>query len=1282
MPGPTAYIPTTKNISQYYKGFLSAGIDKDGKIVKFGPQNVINHGIEMGCTYTFPLMNFPTKWFYAAGDKPEFYRGLSGSKNLMNVIDYWQRVGPNKRASQPSMYNAAREYEWIEDQIGSTYGTGVGQYLTRNWGSTTASGYVYNPWGLCGAEEIEKTWDRCFEALNAKGQTLDYCFIDMEGTMFDGYNIGAYQGDARIPYVIVRDSRYSQEWEGLCAWKYYYEEAGGSTLFNLNEQSLFNQYGGGIYGIPWDNASSKYVARMKTLAHYYPLQKYFPDVKVSNYGLYISDGFTAPSGKYFPNRGGNAGNVPSTINYTTVPGGGYEGTNALRVSKDNTSAPLIFYANPPIGKHVGLLWSYRAAFMIALQLCREVKRNSPTLEHHPWVAGVNCWTEGYPGTIWPTVSSSQSDANVLANSWDKTTQIQSITSGITAPDGSTTAYQILSITSRNTPTAEQLKDFPSPFTGRVHFSGIYWRYSGSQWNPLQPYVEYFLYGTTAGATYTFSYHVDLSRGNTATKFRVGLWKPYYSWETSGQGLTFNQILPIGTGPFFRENAIGFSSGDSGWTKVSFQFQGLTNPTLSMSIFSADNNVVGSTVYGTTSYIWNPTLEADLGGGITVNIPLTALNARRYEVSSICPNIAYADATKGYNPKLDAYFTRRSGNSAYYYEMLRHFALINTRSFAFFNGNLYMDYTLPGATATPGDNWSTFYNKASAIYFSQGGTSAKQLYQDFNNCLGELNTLLGGYTSTTAFTGWADWAGSYVIDGAPIKGGTSWLWRVTSLPGYTTYCNGETLSTYGKVGTWVTTSENTLAGICLYSQKWALPQEPGVTAPTVDFNFMTMTTLNEIVSAGLTFTRGSTATYINSQGKLAVVTGDTPRFAYDPDTLENKGLLLEPSGINLLNWSESFATTGGAQNNWIDFNLSRTAGNTSPSNSLNAIRFTATGSNATLLSSNGIGETRERCLSFWMKGFTGNESVFYTFNNGITWNAVNNLGTNWKRFEFGPNTGDQTVGFKIGNTSDSIYIWGVQLERSKSESLDASLVPGITYYAANLDSISSSYIPTQGNTGQRKNEFLAGISFSWLGLTYGTFIYEVENIHQGGLNVTSNNSSWYGMCFFAPTGPRFSMTFYDLGAAPNYQLQIDSAFWSLFQWNERALGSRSKVAINYKPGRFGIVSNGVAQSIQENSNFPGFVPIYNNGLPINYMAIGIGIQNTSWTSGYTPIPKNPMYVRRLRYWNKYFSESLLKAMTVADMEIFAVDNSVEYTWERYNSIVEPYTFNLENSEYLT
>ena len=197
----------------------------------------------------------------------------------------------------------------------------------------------------------------------------------------------------------------------------------------------------------------------------------------------------------------------------------------------------------------------------------------------------------------------------------------------------------------------------------------------------------------------------------------------------------------------------------------------------------------------------------------------------------------------------------------------------------------------------------------------------------------------------------------------------------------------------------------------------------------------------------------------------------PRFDYDPVTLAAKGLLLEAPATNLLNWSQTFATTGGTNNNWADTNLTRTStNNTSPDNGTTALRITASAANGTIISSAAIGTSASRVLSVWLRRVTGTGNIQYTLDNGTSY-TTQAITSSWVRYSFPATTAAQRVGFRIVTSADAIEIWGAQLETTAS----------------------TSYIPTGSSQVTRAVDtaIIAGTNFSswYTGGTTGTFVTE-------------------------------------------------------------------------------------------------------------------------------------------------------------------------------------------------
>lgn len=172
----------------------------------------------------------------------------------------------------------------------------------------------------------------------------------------------------------------------------------------------------------------------------------------------------------------------------------------------------------------------------------------------------------------------------------------------------------------------------------------------------------------------------------------------------------------------------------------------------------------------------------------------------------------------YNPRQGIYYTGQGGNSAYYYEFIRHIMLHGTRSIGYFNPHDFIDVSVPGNTL-PGQTYGIYNGSQGYLnYMVSGKTQHIQNMQLLNNVIHEVHQRIGGFTLTTADSRRISWLAPYVASGAPGLNGITWHWRITTNPGFTTYVNGQTLSVANNniVGTWITTSGPTLAGVNITS----------------------------------------------------------------------------------------------------------------------------------------------------------------------------------------------------------------------------------------------------------------------------------------------------------------------------------------------------------------------------------------------------------------------------------------------------------------------------------
>ena len=253
--------------------------------------------------------------------------------------------------------------------------------------------------------------------------------------------------------------------------------------------------------------------------------------------------------------------------------------------------------------------------------------------------------------------------------------------------------------------------------------------------------------------------------------------------------------------------------------------------------------------------------------------------------------------------------------------------------------------------------------------------------------------------------------------------------------------------------------------------------------------------NFITASSATFTRSSTATYIDSNGLVATAAADVPRLTYNSHSRTPKGILIEDSSTNLITQSQNFNT-----GNW-----QKGSGTTVTSNAIMAPDGTMTGSfyNGTVtgaFNNTGVGSIPASSTvtrSIYIKAGTYTNLRFeftdstncsnycvalFNLNTGVaSWTSVRTgqgavhmerLQNGWFRvsatFTYSA-TGNSNFVIYLGcygTCSGTAYIWGAQYE---------------------VRPFVSSYIPTTGASATRTADNFSLPAGTWFTGSQGTFL---------------------------------------------------------------------------------------------------------------------------------------------------------------------------------------------------
>ena len=307
---------------------------------------------------------------------------------------------------------------------------------------------------------------------------------------------------------------------------------------------------------------------------------------------------------------------------------------------------------------------------------------------------------------------------------------------------------------------------------------------------------------------------------------------------------------------------------------------------------------------------------------------------------------------------------------------------------------------------------------------------------------------------------------------------------------------------------------------------------GVALPSLSLDFLTMSAL----PASITFTRGSSATFVGSNGYIQTASTNIPRFDYDPVTLAPKGLLIEEQRTNLTTYSEQFNNAA-----W-GLNAASATPNvtTSPDGTTSADKLVEAASTAT----HGLdapaaavtagttytgslyakaSERRYLFVALTYSGFTSGNGVCFDLQTGTivgsgtgsaSAGAITPVGNGWYRCSV-------TLAATVSGTfigAPAVYLSDTATNSLKSYTGDGT--SGAFVWGAQLEagSFATSYISTVASTVTRSADVatMTGTNFSsWYNQTQGTFVFSGDSFYSSGASAqlysaddgTANNRVW-------------------------------------------------------------------------------------------------------------------------------------------------------------------------------
>lgn len=364
-------------------------------------------------------------------------------------------------------------------------------------------------------------------------------------------------------------------------------------------------------------------------------------------------------------------------------------------------------------------------------------------------------------------------------------------------------------------------------------------------------------------------------------------------------------------------------------------------------------------------------------------------------------------------------------------------------------------------------------------------------------------------------------------------------------------------------------------------------------------------LTEILDSRITFSRGSSATRVNSSGLIETVGSNVARFDYDPVTLAAKGLLIEEARTNYTTHSADFSST-----RWtLRTGVTVTADvEVAPDGTTTADRVEGatgalvwTGAGTANRNTAALSSSTAYTTSLYLKSAGAASTVSVGLRDdstGTITTLVVNLTSEWQRVSITKTTGAATTqqSVMLGASDGDFYAWGWQHEAG---------------------AFATSYIPTTASTATRSADVatMTGTNFSaWFNAAEGSFVVGASTTATSARAVTVSAGALANQ-LWVQAGPTAEATL---------QVYTSSAF--VVQIGILPSNAIKKIAAAYK-------ANDFAASINASA-----VATDTSGALASYDRINIG-SNYNGSGGFLN-----GHLRSLSYYNTRLPNSTLQALT--------------------------------------